>query len=140
MLTRFKRSVSRGAVRRFCDRVLGKKVGRRRLPEGALTADGTIAAYTGNFGQRSPDLSRDIRALDATVSSQPTEEVLAWAWERFGTRAAIGTSFQGAGLVMMHLAKAERVSLSRVHAGYRIALSGNASRSKSGSKIFSDSN
>lgn len=34
-----------------------------------------------------------------------TEEVLAWAWERFGNRAAIGTSFQGAGLVMMHLAR-----------------------------------
>lgn len=34
-----------------------------------------------------------------------TEEVLAWAWERFGKRAAIGTSFQGAGLVMMHLAR-----------------------------------
>lgn len=34
-----------------------------------------------------------------------TEEVLAWAWERFGKRAGIGTSFQGAGLVMMHIAK-----------------------------------
>lgn len=28
-----------------------------------------------------------------------------WAWRRFGTRAAIGTSFQGSGLVMMHLAR-----------------------------------
>lgn len=32
-------------------------------------------------------------------------EILRWAWERFGRRAAIGTSFQGAGLVMMHLAR-----------------------------------
>ena len=38
-------------------------------------------------------------------NGQPTEEILAWAWQRFGARAAIGTSFQGAGLVMMHLAK-----------------------------------
>ena len=34
-----------------------------------------------------------------------TEEILSWAWERFGKKAAIGTSFQGSGLVMMHLAK-----------------------------------
>ena len=34
-----------------------------------------------------------------------TEEVLAWAWERFGTKAAVGTSFQGAGLVMIDLAR-----------------------------------
>ena len=35
----------------------------------------------------------------------PTAEILAWAHKRFGSRAAIGTSFQGAGLVMLHLAK-----------------------------------
>lgn len=28
--------------------------------------------------------------------------ILRWAWERFGGRAAIGTSFQGAGLVIMN--------------------------------------
>ena len=44
-------------------------------------------------------------ALNARFLGQPTEEILAWAWERFGARAAIGTSFQGAGLVMMHLAR-----------------------------------
>jgi phosphoadenosine phosphosulfate reductase len=43
--------------------------------------------------------------LEAELQSKPTSEVLAWAWERFGARAAIGTSFQGAGLVTMHLAK-----------------------------------
>ncbi len=47
----------------------------------------------------------NVRRLDESFHGQPTEKVLAWAWERFGTRAAIGTSFQGAGLVMMHLAK-----------------------------------
>ena len=33
-------------------------------------------------------------------------EILAWAWENYGERAAIGTSFQGAGLVAMHTAYA----------------------------------
>ena len=31
-------------------------------------------------------------------------DILAWAWETFGERAAFGTSFQGAGLVAMHTA------------------------------------
>lgn len=31
-------------------------------------------------------------------------EILRWAWSEFGDRAAIGTSFQGAGLVVMHTA------------------------------------
>ncbi len=47
----------------------------------------------------------EVQSLNARFSQRPTEEVLAWAWERFGSRAAIGTSFQGAGLVMIHLAK-----------------------------------
>jgi phosphoadenosine phosphosulfate reductase len=47
----------------------------------------------------------NVRALDCQFHGRPTEQVLAWAWERFGAKAAIGTSFQGAGLVMMHLAK-----------------------------------
>jgi phosphoadenosine phosphosulfate reductase len=47
----------------------------------------------------------EIAPLDARFSQAPTEEILAWAWDRFGERAAIGTSFQGAGLVMMHIAK-----------------------------------
>jgi phosphoadenosine phosphosulfate reductase len=59
----------------------------------------------------SPDHSHkftaaEVRALDERFSNQPTEEVLEWAWRQFGPRAAIGTSFQGAGLVMLHLAKA----------------------------------
>lgn len=49
--------------------------------------------------------SAEVQVLDRRFNEQTTPEILAWAWERFGTRAAIGTSFQGAGLVMMHLAK-----------------------------------
>lgn len=29
-------------------------------------------------------------------------DILKWTWDRFGQKAAIGTSFQGAGLVMIH--------------------------------------
>jgi phosphoadenosine phosphosulfate reductase len=47
----------------------------------------------------------NVSLLDQQFHGLPTEQVLAWAWQRFGPRAAIGTSFQGAGLVMMHLAK-----------------------------------
>lgn len=46
-----------------------------------------------------------VRWLDEQFGQMTTEEVLAWAWKRFGARAAVGTSFQGAGLVMLHLAK-----------------------------------
>lgn len=47
----------------------------------------------------------EVRELDQRFNQQRTEEILAWAWQQFGSKAAIGTSFQGAGLVMMHLAK-----------------------------------
>jgi len=46
----------------------------------------------------------EVRDLNARFEGMMTEEVLKWAWDRFGARASIGTSFQGAGLVMMHLA------------------------------------
>src|SRR5579859_653752 len=52
----------------------------------------------------------ELKALNQRFNQQPTEEILRWAWERFGARAAIGTSFQGAGLVMMHLAKENGLS------------------------------
>jgi phosphoadenosine phosphosulfate reductase len=42
---------------------------------------------------------------------QATGERLRWAWELFGPRAAIGTSFQGAGLVMLHLARQRNLDL-----------------------------
>jgi 3'-phosphoadenosine 5'-phosphosulfate sulfotransferase (PAPS reductase)/FAD synthetase len=49
--------------------------------------------------------AREVSALDAQFSTMGSEGVLSWAWSRFGARAAIGTSFQGSGLVMMHIAK-----------------------------------
>jgi phosphoadenosine phosphosulfate reductase len=48
----------------------------------------------------------EIQSLNQRFNEQPAEVILAWTWERFGSRAAIGTSFQGAGLVMIHLAQA----------------------------------
>jgi len=48
--------------------------------------------------------SVEFRALNERFQSLPTEEILGWAHGRFGGRAGIGTSFQGAGLVMIHLA------------------------------------
>jgi len=49
--------------------------------------------------------SAEVKSLNERFNQEPTEEILKWAWDRFGARGAIGTSFQGAGLVMMHLAK-----------------------------------
>lgn len=49
--------------------------------------------------------SSELQALNERFGRESTEQILAWAWERFGSRAAIGTSFQGAGLVMIDLAR-----------------------------------
>jgi phosphoadenosine phosphosulfate reductase len=52
--------------------------------------------------------SDEVHALAAQFEEQDTTAILRWCWERFGTRAAIGTSFQGAGLVMIdHALRAE---------------------------------
>ena len=48
---------------------------------------------------------KEAAALNEQFSRSTTEEILRWAWERFGKRAAIGTSFQGAGLVMIDVAR-----------------------------------
>jgi phosphoadenosine phosphosulfate reductase len=48
--------------------------------------------------------STEIRALAHKFESAAPVEVLAWAAESFPGRAAIGTSFQGAGLVTIHQA------------------------------------
>lgn len=53
----------------------------------------------------------EVNALNERFSGQSTAEILRWGWEKFGARAAIGTSFQGAGLVMMHLAKLNQLPL-----------------------------
>ena len=57
--------------------------------------------------QTAPSLltATEAQTLDQRFDQARTEDVLGWAWEKFGAKAAIGTSFQGAGLVMMHLAK-----------------------------------
>jgi phosphoadenosine phosphosulfate reductase len=47
----------------------------------------------------------ELKALDQLFRRQSAEEILGWAWDRFGPRASIGTSFQGAGLVMIHCAR-----------------------------------
>lgn len=49
--------------------------------------------------------AEQVSELNARFSQAGTEEVLKWAWETFGPRAAIGTSFQGAGLVIIDLAR-----------------------------------
>jgi phosphoadenosine phosphosulfate reductase len=49
----------------------------------------------------------EMAELNARLATAPAEEILTWAWERFGSGAAIGTSFQGAGLVLMHLARTQ---------------------------------
>lgn len=59
-----------------------------------------------NRARPKPSLSPDdIRSLDLDFNKSPVEEILAWAWKSFGTGAAIGTSFQGAGLVMLHICR-----------------------------------
>jgi len=47
----------------------------------------------------------EVAGLNRRFEAAPTEDVLRWAWGEFGPRAAIGTSFQGAGLVMIDLAR-----------------------------------
>ena len=44
----------------------------------------------------------EVRTLSAEFESASPTEVLHWAFEQFAGRAAIGTSFQGAGLVTIH--------------------------------------
>ena len=53
----------------------------------------------------------ELKELNQQFNNRRTEEILRWAWERFGDRAAVGTSFQGAGLVMIHLAKLHEIPL-----------------------------
>jgi len=49
--------------------------------------------------------SAEVKTLNERFGQQGTREILQWSRDRFGSRAAIGTSFQGAGLVMLHLAR-----------------------------------
>lgn len=42
----------------------------------------------------------EIRRKSVSFEDASLEEILGWCWQTYGTRAAIGTSFQGAGLVV----------------------------------------
>ena len=57
------------------------------------------------FEPEGPLAPETVAWLDSRFGSMTTEEVLAWGWLRFGRRAAIGTSFQAAGLLMIDLAR-----------------------------------
>ncbi len=46
----------------------------------------------------------EVHSLAEKFETSTLEEILHWAWDRFGNRAGIGTSFQGAGIVMIHQA------------------------------------
>ncbi|HZM04568.1 MAG TPA: hypothetical protein VFC44_16305, partial [Candidatus Saccharimonadales bacterium] len=75
-----------------------------------LSSEAAAAKEEGRMQKEEEAVSQNVTAdeaaaLDRKFSGQRSEEILAWAWERFGRRAAIGTSFQGSGLVMMHLAR-----------------------------------
>jgi phosphoadenosine phosphosulfate reductase len=48
----------------------------------------------------------ELRRKADEFEGAPLRDILAWAWDTYGERAAIGTSFQGAGLVAMHTAYA----------------------------------
>ncbi len=50
-----------------------------------------------------PDL--DLPSLADELEGEPLTGVLKWCWERFGRQAAIGTSFQGSGLVIIDHAR-----------------------------------
>lgn len=47
----------------------------------------------------------EVEELNHRFNNERTEQILGWAWKQFGPKAAIGTSFQGAGLVMIHIAR-----------------------------------
>lgn len=53
----------------------------------------------------------ELPALNQKLAALSAEDRLAWAWERFGARAAIGTSFQPAGIAILHLAKRRKLPL-----------------------------
>src|SRR6201988_895559 len=53
----------------------------------------------------------EVASLAAEFESASPTEILRWAFETFGSSAAIGTSFQGAGLVTIHHAVAAGLPL-----------------------------
>ncbi len=47
----------------------------------------------------------EVQSLNREFQDGDTEKILRWAWGYLGEKAGIGTSFQGAGLVMIDLAR-----------------------------------
>jgi phosphoadenosine phosphosulfate reductase len=47
----------------------------------------------------------DIEQINRKFENSQPDEILGWAWSVFGKKASIGTSFQGAGIVVMHICK-----------------------------------
>ena len=55
--------------------------------------------------------SESVRVLSDQLEKAPLTDVLRWVWDRFGAQAAVGTSFQGAGLVLLHHAVQAEIPL-----------------------------
>jgi phosphoadenosine phosphosulfate reductase len=47
----------------------------------------------------------NVRAQAEAFEMASLEEILTWTWKKFGRQAAIGTSYQGSGLVIIHHAR-----------------------------------
>jgi phosphoadenosine phosphosulfate reductase len=47
----------------------------------------------------------NVRAQANAFETASLEEILSWTWKKFGRQAAIGTSYQGSGLVIIHHAR-----------------------------------
>ncbi len=47
----------------------------------------------------------NVRAQADAFETASLEEILTWTWKKFGRQAAIGTSYQGSGLVIIHHAR-----------------------------------
>lgn len=53
--------------------------------------------------------STQVQEWNVRFESMSAEDILRWAWDFFGSRAAIGTSFQGAGIVILDLVTKARL-------------------------------
>lgn len=58
-----------------------------------------------------PTTPEAVREWDARLEEMTAADRLVWAATQFGRRAAIGTSFQGAGIVALHLAAQRKLPL-----------------------------
>src|SRR2546428_7275629 len=55
--------------------------------------------------------AEEAHAFAERFETTSLDDILRWGWERFGAQAAIGTSFQGAGLVIIHHAVKNKLPL-----------------------------